>query len=199
MEKHFISAEELLLDSFKLAEKVYLSGFRPDFIIGVWRGGAPVGIAIQEYFEFLDIETDHIAIRTSSYTGIDQQSKTVRVHGLDYIIDNINAEDDVLLVDDVFDSGRSIQAIFERMRKKTRRNMPHTMKVACPWYKPDRNQTEFTPDFYVRETDKWLVFPHELKGLTIDEIRAGKPELAETITPHLKAIQSLQSSIDSDT
>lgn len=198
MEKHFISAEELLLDSFKLAEKVYLSGFRPDFIIGVWRGGAPVGIAIQEYFEFLDIETDHIAIRTSSYTGIDQQSKTVRVHGLDYIIDNINAEDDVLLVDDVFDSGRSIQAIFERMRKKTRRNMPHTMKVACPWYKPDRNQTEFAPDFYVRETDKWLVFPHELKGLTIEEIKAGKPELADTITPHLKAIQNLQSSIDSD-
>jgi len=185
MEKVFISADELLLDSFKLAEQIYLSGFKPDFIIGVWRGGAPVGIAIQEYLDFIGIPTDHIAIRTSSYYGIDQQSKTVRVHGLDYIIDNINADDNVLLVDDVFDSGRSISAIFERMRKKTRANMPRTMKIACPWYKPNRNVSERKPDYYVHETDKWLVFPHELKGLTIHEIIEGKPELADTIVRHL--------------
>jgi len=185
MKKHFISADELLLDSFKLAEKIYLSGFKPDFIIGVWRGGAPVGIAIQEYLDFLGMPTDHIAIRTSSYIGIDQQDKTVRVHGLDYIIDNINAKDKVLLVDDVFDSGRSVEAIFSRMQQKTRRNMPETMKIACPWYKPDRNVSPYKPDFYVNETDKWLVFPHEIKGLTLDEITQGKPLLATTITKHL--------------
>jgi hypoxanthine phosphoribosyltransferase len=185
MDKVFISADQLLKDSFKLAEQIYLSGFKPDFIIGVWRGGAPVGIAIQEYLDFIGIPTDHIAIRTSSYYGIDQQDKTVRVHGLDYIIDNINSDDDVLLVDDVFDSGRSIQAIFARMKKKTRQNMPRTMKIACPWYKPSRNITDFKPDFYINETDKWLVFPHELKGLSIEEIIEGKPDLAETITRHL--------------
>lgn len=187
MKKYFISAEELLLDSFKLAEQVYLSGFKPDFIIGVWRGGAPVGIAIQEYLDFMGMPTDHIAIRTSSYIGIDQQDKTVRVHGLDYIIDNINAEDNVLLVDDVFDSGRSIKAIFDRMRNKTRRNMPNTMKVACPWYKPSRNITNHVPDFFINETDEWLVFPHEIKGLTLEEIKQGKPELAATILKHLDA------------
>ena len=186
MEKVFISADDLLLDSFKLAEQIYLSGFKPDFIIGVWRGGAPVGIAIQEYLDFIGIPTDHIAIRTSSYYGIDQQSKTVRVHGLDYIIDNINSDDDVLLVDDVFDSGRSISAIFERMKKKTRANMPRTMKIACPWYKPNRNVTDRKPDYYVHETDKWLVFPHELKGLTMEEIIEGKPELADTIMRHFQ-------------
>ena len=190
MDKLFISADELLLDSFKLAEQIYLSGFKPNFIIGVWRGGAPVGIAIQEYLDFIGIVSDHIAIRTSSYYGIDQQSKTVRVHGLDYIIDNINSNDDVLLVDDVFDSGRSIQAIFARMRKKTRANMPRNMKIACPWYKPNRNVTDMKPDYYVHETDKWLVFPHELKGLTREEIIAGKPELAATIMHHLPAEES---------
>ncbi|MEM9760588.1 MAG: hypoxanthine phosphoribosyltransferase, partial [Pseudomonadota bacterium] len=82
MEKVYISANDLLLDSFRLAEKIVHSGYRPDFIIGVWRGGAPVGIAIQEYLAYVGVETDHIAIRTSSYTGIDQQEKTVRVHGL---------------------------------------------------------------------------------------------------------------------
>jgi hypoxanthine phosphoribosyltransferase len=146
MKKVFITAEELLRDSFKLAKLVHDSDFDPDFIIGIWRGGAPVGIAIQEYLDYVDVKTDHIAIRTSSYTGIDQQEKTVRVHGLDYIIENINADDNVLLVDDVFDSGRSIDAIFKSLQLKTRRNMPLNVKIACPWYKPDRNVTNRTPD-----------------------------------------------------
>jgi hypoxanthine phosphoribosyltransferase len=186
MEKVYISANDLLLDSFRLAEKIIASGFRPDFIIGVWRGGAPVGIAIQEYLSYVGVETDHIAIRTSSYTGIDQQDKTVRVHGLDYIIDNVNAEDDVLLVDDVFDSGRSVKAVFEKLEAKCRRNMPQTMKVATPWYKPSKNVTDITPDYYVHETDAWLVFPHELVGLTQQEIIANKGDLASTLTGRLR-------------
>ena len=179
--KHFISANDLLVDSFALAQKIYQSGYRPDFIIGVWRGGAPVGIAIQEYFEYKRVPTDHIAIRTSSYYGINRQDKNVRVHGLDYIIENVNAEDEVLLVDDVFDSGRSIKAIFDHMSLRTRRNMPHSMKIACPWYKPSHNVTEYTPDFYMHETSDWLVFPHELTDLSSDEIRRNKPDLAKFI------------------
>jgi len=188
MEKVYITAEQLLLDSFKLARQVYESDFQPNFIIGVWRGGAPVGIAIQEYLDFVGTKTDHIAIRTSSYTNIGEQDKTVRVHGLDYIIDNINADDRVLLVDDVFDSGRSIQAILERLNKKTRRNMPTNIKLACPWYKPARNITDIEPDYYVNETDAWLVFPHELNGLTIEEISKGKPDLLETLPEHLRKL-----------
>lgn len=183
--KVYISANDLLVDSFRLAQKIFDSGFRPDFIIGVWRGGAPVGIAIQEYLEYVGIHTDHIAIRTSSYYGINKQDKTVRVHGLDYIIDNVNAEHQVLLVDDVFDSGRSIRAIFDKLRAKTRRNMPETMRVATPWYKPAKNVTDITPDYYVHETDAWLVFPHELVGLTPEEILANKGDLASTISPGL--------------
>jgi hypoxanthine phosphoribosyltransferase len=185
-DKIYITANDLLVDSFKLAETIYRSGFRPDFIIGVWRGGAPVGIAIQEYLEYVGVPTDHIAIRTSSYYGIDKQTKTVRVHGLDYIIDNINAEDDVLLVDDVFDSGRSIAAIFNRLQAKTRRNMPQNMRVATPWYKPSRNVTEITPDYYIHETDRWLVFPHELTGLTLEEVATNKPDIAATVLDHIR-------------
>jgi len=184
-DKVYISANDLLVDSFRLAQKIYDSGFRPDFIIGVWRGGAPVGIAIQEYLEYVGIHTDHIAIRTSSYYGINKQDKTVRVHGLDYIIDNVNAEHQVLLVDDVFDSGRSIRAIFEKLRARARRNMPETMRVATPWYKPAKNVTDITPDYYVHETDAWLVFPHELVGLTPEEILTNKGDLASTISPGL--------------
>jgi len=179
MNKKYISAQELLEDSFHMASDIFDSGFRPQFIVGIWRGGTPVGIAVQEYLEYKKVETDHIAIRTSSYLGIDQQSKEIRVHGLHYIIENVNADDSLLIVDDVFDSGRSIKAVLDQLLEKTRKNMPGTIKVACPWYKPKRNSTDIVPDFYVHETDSWLVFPHELNGLSIDEIKRGKPDLAK--------------------
>ncbi|WP_086933560.1 phosphoribosyltransferase [Agarilytica rhodophyticola] len=182
MEKYFLTANELLLDSFKLAEQIFERGFRPHFIIGVWRGGAPVGIAVQEYLDHMGVHTDHIAIRTSSYYGINQQHKEVRVHGLDYVIDNVEADQELLLVDDVFDSGRSIRAIIDQVKKRARRNTPHTIKVACPWFKPAKNVTDIVPDFYVHETDKWLVFPHELKDLSEEEIIKGKgQELANIV------------------
>lgn len=183
MEKHFISADDLMADSFRLADQIYRSGFRPHFIVGVWRGGAPVGIAVQEYLDYQGIETDHIAIRTSSYYGINRQDKEVRVHGLNYIIDNVNYEDELLLVDDVFDSGRSIIAILNELKEKTRANLPQTIKVACPWYKPSRNMTDIVPDYYIHETDQWLVFPHELSGLSPEEIASAKPEVAALADP----------------
>ncbi|MFK7733216.1 MAG: phosphoribosyltransferase [Pseudomonadales bacterium] len=178
MDKYYITADELLLSSFLLAKKIYESGFNPDFIIGVWRGGAPVGIAVQEYLDYVGIQTDHIAIRTSSYSGINKQDKQVRVHGLDYIIDNIDSDNRVLIVDDVFDSGRSILAIFDRLQASCRRNMPTEMRVATPWYKPSHNVTDNEPDYYVHTTEDWLVFPHELSGLTMDEILENKPKIA---------------------
>ena len=62
MKKTFIQADELLKDSFELAWQVYESGYRPDYIVGVWRGGAPIGIAVQEFLDVLGIDSDHIAI-----------------------------------------------------------------------------------------------------------------------------------------
>ena len=99
MDKTFITASDLLQDSFRLAAQIHRSGFLPDFIIGIWRGGTPVGIAIQEYFEYVGVRPDHIAVRTSAYVGIGERAKTIRVHGLHYIVDEANADDSLLIVD----------------------------------------------------------------------------------------------------
>ena len=93
MKKTFIQADQLLEDSFKLAWSVYESGFRPNYIVGVWRGGAPIGIAVQEFLEVLGISSDHIAIRTSHYSGIDQHNASVKVYGLNYVIRQLESED----------------------------------------------------------------------------------------------------------
>lgn len=177
-EKKFITSQELLEDSFRLASMVYKDGFKPDFIIGIWRGGAPIGIAVQEFFDYKKVPTDHIAVRTSSYYGIDQQSKEIKVHGLHYLIENANADDKLLIVDDVFDSGRSIDALLKQIKKLSRLNTPTDIRIACPWYKPKNTKVELVPDYYVNNSEEWLVFPHELSGLTDQEIIEGKSELA---------------------
>jgi uncharacterized protein len=174
VDKVYLSANGLLEDSFRLADKIYDSGFRPTHIVGIWRGGAPVGIAVQELLEYRGVISDHIAVRTSSYTGIDQQEPEVRVYALGYLIDTLNPDDALLVIDDVFDSGRSIRAFLAELRLRCRHNMPRTVKIATVYYKPARNVTDLKPDYYVEKTDDWLVFPHEINGLSEDEIRNNK-------------------------
>ena len=187
MDKLFIQSEELLKDSFNLAWQVYESGYRPNYIIGVWRGGAPIGIAVQEFLDVLGVPSDHIAIRTSHYKGIDLRDSQVQVYGLNYIIKQVESEDSLLIVDDVHDTGISIQKIISDLQTACKKNTPE-IKVATPYFKPKKNKTERKPDFYIHETEKWLVFPHELEGLSMDEIIEFKPELfdlAEKIKPFI--------------
>jgi hypoxanthine phosphoribosyltransferase len=175
MDKLFISADSLLRDSLELARIIVASGFRPTFLVAMWRGGTPIGIAVQEVLEYHSIHTDHIAIRTSSYKGIDQPEKTVRVHALDYLVSRLSAEDELLLVDDVFDSGRSLEAVIAELKRRCKRNLPEKIRIATVYYKSSRNRSTLLPDYYIRDTDKWLVFPHEIDGLTREEILQNKP------------------------
>jgi len=180
MDKLFIKAEQLLEDSFELAWQVYGSGFRPNYIIGVWRGGAPIGIAVQELLDVLDVKSDHIAIRTSYYTGIGEHKKKVQVFGLNYMVKKLKSEDSLLIVDDVHDTGMSIDQIISDIKEVCKKNTPQ-IKIATPYFKPLNNKTKRIPDFYLHETDQWLVFPHELQGLTKEEIKENKPQLAKLI------------------
>ena len=180
MDKLFINSSELLEDAFKIAWNVYESDYRPNYIIGVWRGGAPVGIAVQEFLDFLGVKSDHIAIRTSSYTGINKREDNIQVYGLNYVIRKLHSEDSLLIVDDVFDTGLSVTKIIEDLKSACKKNTPE-IRIATPYFKPSNNQTKLKPNYFLHETDKWLVFPHELEGLTADEIKNHKPELHDLI------------------
>jgi uncharacterized protein len=183
MEKMFISAESLLRDSMELGRRIVQSGFRPTFLVAIWRGGAPIGIVVQEVLEYHGIHADHIAIRTSSYVANDQQAKTVRVHAIDYLVSQLSAEDELLLVDDVFDSGRSLEAVIAALRRRCRRNLPEHIRIATVYYKPARNRSTLVPDYYVQSAEHWLVFPHEIQGLTREEILANKPVDRDFLDP----------------
>ena len=185
MNKHFVAADDLLRDSFQLAANIAEAGFHPDFLVGLWRGGSAVGIAVQEGLDFLGIKTDHIAIRTSyrgapSYSEMVSKADTIRVHGLQYLLENLCAHHSLLIVDDVYSTGSSVKAVIDQLARKTRKNLPQDIRIASVWYRPGE-QTLRVPDYIVHETSDWLVLPYELTGMSIDELRQNRPELGEIV------------------
>ena len=177
-EKLYLDAQTLLEDSWRLGAMVADSGFQPSFIVAIWRGGAPIGVAVQEMLKARGINANHIAIRTASYQGIDGRENEVKVFSMNYLIKNISHDDSVLIVDDVFDTGRSIEAVIDHLREKARLNTPEDIRIAVPYYKPTRNLSGRVPDYFLHETDQWLKFPHSLEGLAVEEIKQHRPTLA---------------------
>jgi hypoxanthine phosphoribosyltransferase len=194
MNKRFIRADDLLRDSFQLAANIHDAGFKPDFLVGLWRGGSAVGIAVQEGLDYLGTPTDHIAIRTSysgahRYSDMVSKADQIRVHGLQYLLENLCSHHSMLIVDDVYSTGSSVKAVIDQLARKTRRNLPADIRVATVWYRPTP-RTLRTPEYYVHETDDWLVLPYELSGQSLEELRENRPELAgilDRLERHLQA------------
>ena len=187
MKKKYIREKVLIQDSFKLAIKIFNSEFKPDFLVGLWRGGSTVGIYVQECLQHLGVHTDHISIRTSyrgepDYQERIKKGREIRVHGLQYLLENLNHDQKLLIVDDVYGSGSSVNAVIKQLSERLKKNMPSNYKVAVPWYKPSQNTSGRVPDFYVHETDEWLVLPYELVGLEPNEIANNKPGVSEILS-----------------
>ncbi|MDF1832292.1 MAG: phosphoribosyltransferase family protein [Porticoccaceae bacterium] len=173
-EKIYLSAEQTLADAYRLGAKVLASGFRPDLIIGVWRGGTPIAIAVHELLLCQGIEADHIPIRSQLYKGIGERDKTVDVYGLDYVAAHVDKIQRILIVDDVFDSGLSMAQILADIDLLSGEKKMEC-RVAVTWYKPGNNLTTYKPDYFLHTSSAWLVFPHELCGLKKEELLRQKP------------------------
>jgi len=198
MNERFIGANELLRDSFQLAANIFEAGFEPDFLVGLWRGGSAVGIAVQEGLDYFGVKTDHIAIRTSytgarGYTQMISDGEKIRVHGLQYLLENLCSHHSMLIVDDVYSTGSSVNAVISQLAKKTRRNLPQDIRIGTVWYRPSE-KTLRTPDYFVHETSDWLVLPYELSGFSVEELRENRPEmtgLLERLAPYVKSEDDL--------
>ena len=172
LKKTYLTANEVTRDSFLLAHKVYVSGFAPDVIIALWRGGTPVGCVVHEYLQQRGIACYHTAVKVTSYTGIGTHGEAV-IENIEAVCALLKPESRVLVVDDIFDSGRTAQALRHRLEPLAR-----DIRFAMPYFKPGSNVMPFAPDYFVHQTDSWLVFPHELAGLTSEEIREKDPFVA---------------------
>jgi len=177
-EKIFLDEDTLIEESFQLATQIMASDFKPTFIVGLWRGGSSVGIYVQECLQTLGIKTDHISIRTSyggfdSYHDQDSVNQPIHVHGLTYLVKQLNADDKLLIVDDMYRSGKNADAVINELKVRLKRNMPSDVRIATVWKKASLPEN-IGPDYFVNQTDDWVVFPYELQGLSLEEIKAHK-------------------------
>lgn len=184
-DKIFVDEQTHILDAYRLGEKIFADGYLPTFVVGLWRGGSTVALVVQECLDYLGVPTQHTTIRTS-YSGRVQYENSmaskeqIRVHGKSFALSSLKATDRLLIVDDVYRTGRHSKAVMEQLKSGLRRNMPHEVKVAALWKHTQCADHEL--DYWLYETDRWVVLPYELNGLTPDEIKAYKPELLDLIS-----------------
>lgn len=197
--KRFVRSDEIEKQAINLASKIvsHLKGagaFQTDpvtgkvlvingqvqlkskiWLIALWRGGCSYGVHIQGSMAMAGIKVDHVAIKTSSYTGVAEQSSLVKVHDLSYVADNYQPGDFLIIADDVFDGGLTAKTVVTDFQYRIGFDCPDKILVAVGFYKPGNSKVKpFGPNFVAEEVDPgtWLVFPHEYDdGLSDDELR----------------------------
>jgi hypoxanthine phosphoribosyltransferase len=196
MKKEFLQYDTVRNNALKLAHRIYHEGFVPDVIYVSLRGGVYLGNVISEYFKIVRRRARPVyyaAMVARSYTGI-RESDEVKVEGWTYSPEALRVGDKVLLVDDIFDSGRTINRLAEIILEK---GIPrHDLKVAVHDYKyfyDKPEQLPVQPDYWcrkhelsVKDDDYWIHYmSHELVGLTKKELEenyyAHDPELRNVL------------------
>ena len=182
VKKIYISANDYLKDSFRLARMILDSGWLPDDLIALWRGGAPVGVSVHEFLYYHGLRPRHRVLKCQSYTGIQSRKHEVVFENAEEIFKSVVPGSRVLVIDDVFDTGNTARAVLERLAP-----CGAEVRLATVYWKPNENRTDYRPDYHVRETEDWIVFPHELDGLTADEVRQKDPLIYDLLSPSLKS------------
>ncbi len=197
MSKEFISYNQVRNNALKLAHRIHMEGFIPDVIYVSLRGGAYLGNVISEYFKAVRRESKPVlyaAVVARSYSDVHQNDQ-VRVDGWTYSPEYLRNGDKVLLVDDIYDSGRTINHLAEVILGK---GVPRKdFKIAVHDYKVigyRGEQLPIRPDYWCRlheikvpGDEKWIHYmSHELVGLTDDELRTHyypeDPELQKILS-----------------
>jgi len=196
MLKEFLRYDTVRNDSIKLAYRIHQEGFVPDVIYVSLRGGAYMGNVISEYFKIVrrhQRPVFYAAVVARSYTDIHQRER-VMVDGWTYSPEYLRSGDRILLVDDIFDSGRTINHLVEVITEK---GIPREdIRVAVHDYKVRTFTTEtlpISPDYYCRKVvvespdeDNWIHYmSHELVGLDAREIATyygEDPEVQRILT-----------------
>lgn len=153
-----------------LADMIRRDSFSPDIIVGVSRGGWPPARVMSDLLGNIELANVRVEFyRSVAETG----SEPVITQPLSLSVKGKR----VLIMDDVADTGRSLRVVRDHVANAGAREI----RIATIYYKP---WSIVTPDYYVRVTRRWIVFPWERKetvrnliakckreGIPVDEVK----------------------------
>ncbi len=171
--KLFISAEQLEKDAWQFALQLYKEKIDFDWIVGVTRGGAQISIYIQEALSLLcHKKIKYSIIQAQSYSAIGKAGGVV-LGNIDPLVLQMTDNNKVLVIDDVFDRGRTLAEVKKCLEFRLA-SFETKLFLGALYYKPENSEVSIFPDFYYQKvkSSDWLVFPHELCGLSLDERKA---------------------------
>lgn len=124
-----------------LYRRILASGFEPDMIIAITRGGYPPARVLADYFDISDL----LSLKVEHYRGPDKMRAAI----VPYPFPASLQDRRVLVVDDVSDSGDSLSAALAHLGEK---GIPQSLKTAVLHHK---KTSAFTPDYYAHRVLKW--------------------------------------------
>lgn len=153
----FLSANEYQEDCWTLAEKLYASCWRPDYLLGLWRGGAWPCVSVDECFRAKGWKADCIPLKCRSYSGVNNNEGEVEFFLENEVFSYLQPGKRVLVVDDVFDTGKTAAEVLRRLKERGLE-----ARFAAVYFKPAKNRTSIKPDWYAKELgEEWIAFPTE--------------------------------------
>jgi uncharacterized protein len=135
--------------TLRLAKEILASGFQPDIIVGVSRGGWLPARVLSDLLENPNLAS----VKTESYLQIG------RAQGVPELTQCLNVEATdkrVLVVDDIADTGESLSLVRDHVQERK----AIEIQTATLYHK---RRSAFKPDYFGKETDCWVVFPWEHK------------------------------------
>lgn len=145
-----------------LAIRIKESGFKPDLIVGVSRGGWAPGRILSD----LLANTHTANIKIEFYVGI---NKTARKPIVTQPISEDISGKKILVVDDVADTGESLVVALDHVHERG----AGEVKTVTVYHKP---HSRLKPDFFAETTSNWIVFPWERLETTMLLIQEAKAE-----------------------
>ena len=145
-----VNCTELKLLSHQLAKKIKQTENNFNVIVAIARGGLSVANLLSY---ILDLPVTTISV--STYTGMKKQNTPHIEYGAAKEVEGCN----VLLVDDVADSGETLSFCQNYLKK----HKVASLSLATLFYKPS---STVKPDFFVKQTKDWVVFPYEFPEMT---------------------------------
>ena len=196
--KEFLQYDTVRNDALILADKIYKEDhFVPDVIYSSLRGGAYMANVISEYYKVALKEHKPVlyaAVVARSYTDVNEHD-AVRIDGWTYSPDYLRMGDKVMLIDDIYDSGKTLNYLVSILLEK---GVPReNIKVVVHDYKvyTYKEVLPILPDYWCRklvinkpEENPWINYmSHELVGLTQEELEENYyskyPELKKVLGP----------------